>query len=270
MPEHWLITCDLYESARLMPARPGRVANAWLPYIRPHLRPYEALGRGDRGDYIAKLSKKVKLSDNTLRRFIAAAQFLEAEGITELRPDTRMPVAAVERIARIAARQPERRTQLLKDVAEGRLTIVQLRGLLKRSTKAAARRQSASFSANWLEDRVKRGLEVQRVCKRREMLVRPADDEEYGWLFSTQMRPSFVVHLPEARRVLVLDERMSQGVGASFMAQRREFLRHILVGASLYDFVFVFAVAWRNDVKKLLRQVQPMLRSQIILANHEG
>ena len=56
-----------------MPARPGRVANDWLPYIRPHLRPYEALGRGERRDYIANLSMKMRLFDNTLRRFIAAA-----------------------------------------------------------------------------------------------------------------------------------------------------------------------------------------------------
>ena len=58
-----------------------------------------------------------------LGRFIAAAQYLDAEGIDELPSGVRMPVAAVERVARIAARQPERRQQLLKDVAEGRLTI---------------------------------------------------------------------------------------------------------------------------------------------------
>jgi hypothetical protein len=249
-----------------MPARPGRVANDWLPYIRPHLRPYEALGRGDRGDYIAKLSKKVKLSDNTLRRFIAAAQFLEAEGITELRPDTRMPVAAVERIARIAARQPERRRKLLEEVAEGRLTIMQLRDLLKKSPKAAKRKNGSSLAT--IEESVIRELEVRRVGNRSDMVVRHADDDEYGWLFATPIKPSFVVHLPEMRRVLVLDERMSQG--ASFMSQRRDFLRHILVGASLYDFVFVVAVAWRKDVRKLLQQMRPTLRSQIILANQKS
>ncbi|WP_164934695.1 hypothetical protein [Bradyrhizobium zhanjiangense] len=120
-----------------MSPSPGRIASKWLAYIRPHVRPYEALGRGDRRDYIAKLSKRVKLSDNTLRRFISAAQYLEAEGITELPSGVRMPVAAVERVARIAARQPEKRQQLLKGVAEGRLTIVELRELLKKSTKAA-------------------------------------------------------------------------------------------------------------------------------------
>jgi hypothetical protein len=129
-----------------MSPSPGRIASEWLAYIRPHVQPYEALGRGDRRDYIAKLSKRVKLSDNTLRRFIWAAQYLDAEGITELPSGVRMPVAAVERVARIAARQPEKRQQLLKDVAEGRLTIVELRELLKKSTMAAGKRQRLSNS----------------------------------------------------------------------------------------------------------------------------
>jgi hypothetical protein len=252
-----------------MPARPGRVANDWLPYIRPHLRPYEALGRGERRDYIAKLSKKVRLSDNTLRRFIAAAQFLEAEGITEMPPEVRMPVAAIERIARIAARQPERRRKLLEDVAEGRLTILQLRELLKRSRKAVKPKRLSALATS-LEGFVMQELEVRRLGKRSNMVLRFAEDGEFGWLFPAPIKPSFVVHLPEARRVLVLDERASRGAGSSFIAQRREFLRHILVGASLYDFVFVFVSAWRNDVQKLLRQMRPILRSQIILASHEA
>ena len=86
-----------------MPAAP-KIPD-WLGYIRPHIRPYDALGRGERRDYIAKLSKETKLSDNSLRRMIFAAQFLEEEGIKELPPDGKMPVGAVERVARIAARR---------------------------------------------------------------------------------------------------------------------------------------------------------------------
>jgi hypothetical protein len=252
-----------------MPPRPGRVANDWLPYIRPHLRSYEALGRGERRDYITKLSRKVKLSDNTLRRFIAAAQFLEAEGITELPADTRMPVAAVERVARIATRQPERRKQLLEDVAGGRLTIVQLRGLLKKSTRAA-KRQSQSARTTSLEDRVKRELEIRQVCKRGDMVVRRVDEDEYGWLFATPMQPSFVVHLPEARRVLVMDERTSAGSGASFMWQRREFLRHILAGVALYEFVFVYAPIWRDDAEKLVQAMRDEMRAHVILIGEQA
>jgi hypothetical protein len=200
-----------------MSATPGRIAKEWLSYIRPHLRPYEALGRGDRRDYVAKLSKKVKLSDNTLRRFIAAAQFLEAEGITELPPGIRMPVAAVEQVARIAAREPERRRELLSEVADGKLTIIELRKLLKKSNKVAAKRHRSTVPAEPLEESVMQELEVREVCKRSDMLLSRADEEEYWWLFATPMKPSFVINLPEARRVLVMDDRTSQGTGASFM-----------------------------------------------------
>jgi hypothetical protein len=190
-----------------MSATPGRIAKEWLSYIRPHLRPYEALGRGDRRDYVAKLSKKVKLS----RRFIAAAQFLEAEGITELPPGIRMPVAAVERVARIAAREPERRRELLSEVAEGKLTIIELRKLLKKSNKVAAKRQRSTVPAEPLEEGVMQELEVREVCKRGDMLLSRADEDEYWWLFATAMKPSLVINLPETRRVLVMDDRTSHG-----------------------------------------------------------
>jgi hypothetical protein len=253
-----------------MSVRPGRISKEWLPYIRPHLRPYEALGRGDRRDYIAKLSKKVMLSDNTLRRFIAAAQFLEAEGITELPPGIRMPVAAVERVARIAAREPERRRELLREIAEGKLTIAELRQLLKKSNKAAARRQRASAPAEPLEDRVMRELEARGVGKRDDMVVSRADEETCWWLFATPMKPSFILHLPEARRVLVMDDRTSHGTGASFMWQRREFLRHILAGAGLYGYVFVYASIWQEDVDKLMQAMRPEVRARVILIGPEG
>jgi hypothetical protein len=248
-----------------MAARPGRIANDWLAYIRPHLRPFEALEHGERGDYIAKLSKKVRLSDNTLRRFIAAAQFLEAEGITELAPDVRMPVAAVERVARIAARQPERRRKLLEDVSEGKLTIMELRELLKKCRKSAKRPGGAHSTSSL--DRVARELEIRNICRRGEVVLARADEDEFGWLLTTLMKRSFIVRLPEARRALILDAMMSQGSGTSFAMQRRGFLRNVLVGASLYDFVFVFAAAWHYEVEKLVQQLRPVLRKSVILVD---
>lgn len=252
-----------------MAPRPGRIANDWLAYIRPHLHAFEALGRGERGDYIARLSKKVRLSDNTLRRFIAAAQFLEAQGITELAPNVRMPVAAVERVARIAARQPERRHKLLEDIVEGRLTIVQLREILKQSVKNAKRQKGAAQTESDV-DRVAREFTVRKICKPADMVLRHGNDEEFGWLLGRPMQQSYVVHLPRSRRALILDTKMSRGAGSSFALQRREFLRNVLIGASLYDFVIVFAAAWYNEVEKLVRQLRPPLREQIILIDDTG
>ncbi|GAA0006310.1 hypothetical protein BRDID11002_63140 [Bradyrhizobium diazoefficiens] len=182
-----------------MAARPGRIANDWLAYIRPHLRPFEALEHGERGDYIAKLSEESEAQATTRSAaLIAAAQFLEAEGITELAPDVRMPVAAVERVARIAARQPERRRKLLEDVSEGKLTtIMELRELLKKCRKSAKRPGGAHSTSSL--DRVARELEIRNICRRGEVVLARADEDEFGWLLTTPMKRSFIVRLPEAR-----------------------------------------------------------------------
>ncbi|MGB9117433.1 hypothetical protein, partial [Bradyrhizobium sp.] len=120
----------------------------WHGYIRPHLRAYEELVPGKQGECIAKLSRKVGSSDNTLRRFIAAAQFLEAMGITELPTDRRrMPVAAVEAIARIGKRDPGRVRPLLAELAEGEHTIRDLKDELSQMPRGKSR--SRSVSGKW-------------------------------------------------------------------------------------------------------------------------
>lgn len=247
-----------------MSPSPGRIASEWLAYIRPHVRPYEALGRGDRRDYIAKLSKRVKLSDNTLRRFISAAQYLEAEGITELPSGVRMPVAAVERVARIAARQPEKRQQLLKDVAEGRLTIVELRELLKKSTRAAGKRQRISNPEEPLEKRALAALKARGVLKRSDAVFATFQDLEHWPYFDSQANPVAVILLSQGRRIVAMDDRPLGGTAASFARKRREFLRNILAGTALYDLVVVFASIWHDDVAKLVRAMRPEIGQRVI------
>ncbi|MGL3107145.1 hypothetical protein [Bradyrhizobium sp. BR 1432] len=253
-----------------MSPSPGRIASEWLAYIRPHVRPYEALGRGDRRDYIAKLSKRVKLSDNTLRRFIWAAQYLDAEGIKELPSGVRMPVAAVERVARIAARQPEKRQQLLKDVAEGRLTIVELRELLKRSTRAVAKRQRVSHPEEPLEKRALAALEARGVLKRSDAVLATFQGLDHWSYFDSHTKPALVILLSRDRRIVVMDDRSVGGTAASFTRQRREFLRNILAGAGLYDLVLVFASIWHEDVGKLVRTMRPEMRQRVILFEPEA
>lgn len=251
-----------------MSSSPGRIASEWLAYIRPHVRPYEALGRGDRRDYIAKLSKRVKLSDNTLRRFIWAAQYLDAEGITELPSGVRMPVAAVERVARIAARQPEKRQQLLKDVAEGRLTIVELRELLKKSTRAARKRRRISNPEEPLEKRALAVLKARGVLKSSDAVFATFQGLDHWPYFDSHTKP-LVILLSRDRRIVVLDDRSAGGTPVSFTRQRREFLRNILAGAGLYDLVLVFASIWRDDVENLLRAMRPEMRQHVILLGPE-
>jgi hypothetical protein len=249
-----------------MPAAP-KIPD-WLGYIRPHIRPYDALGRGERRDYIAKLSRETKLSDNSLRRMIFAAQFLDEEGIKELPPDGRMPVGAVERIARIAARQPERRQQLLADVAAGKVTIRQLKDQLKKSDRVAKRARKARDDVP-LVDRAKaelasRGIEAIKNMKDVDIL-----NTQDAWFFDRGTRPSHAIIFPRQRRAVLLDGTAFQGSVGSFMIRKKEFLRNILIGASLYDYVIVWAPFWRKDVQELREGMLPDPRARVILIADE-
>ncbi|TYL84324.1 hypothetical protein [Bradyrhizobium cytisi] len=212
----------------------------------------------------------MKLSDNTLRRFISAAQYLEAEGITELPSGARMPVAAVERVARIAAREPERRQQLLKDVAEGRLTIVQLRGMLKKNSKTAARRRRASILEEPLEERALAALEARGVLKRSDAVLATFQGLDQWSYFDSHTKPALIILLSRDRRIIVMDDRSIGGTAASFIRQRREFLRNILAGVGLYDLVLVFASIWHEDIGKLVCAMRPEMRQRIILLGPEA
>jgi hypothetical protein len=67
-------------------------------------------------------------SVNTLRRYMAAAPFLESHGIVKFTPERpRMPAAAVEAIVRISKRDPAYAQTLLADLMAGRQTIRGLR-----------------------------------------------------------------------------------------------------------------------------------------------
>ena len=241
---------------------PSKIASNWLGYIRPHIRPYEALGPGERLKYIAKLSKATKLSDNSLRRFIAAAQFLEGEGITELSPGRRMPVAAVERIARIAAREPERRRQLLDDLAAGNLTVEQLVLELKKSKQI--RRSRVAIPASSLEDLAKAQLQARGIAAADDMKVFPFEEVDTPEYYDWQTKPALAIILPHDRRIAVMDATRIGGPPSSFIRQRKEFKRNIVSAAAFYDYVLVYALSWRADVEKLLMSVRSDVRARII------
>src|SRR5260370_27193736 len=130
--------------------------------------------------------------------YIAAAQFLEEEGITEVAPGRRMPVAAVERIARIAAREPERRRQLLDDLAAGNLTVEQLVDELDKSKKAGKRNRPKTPDRS-LEELAKAELEAQDIAIPDDMKVLPFETVDPSKYFDWQTKPALAILLPEAR-----------------------------------------------------------------------
>jgi len=241
----------------------------WLAYIRPHVEPYQALGRGERRKYIEKLSKQTKLSDNSLRRMIAAAQFLEAEGITDLPPDGRLPLGSVENIARIAAHEPSRRRELLDEVRAGRTTIDQLAEELWKTRKRAKRlgaTQQVPLDALVVETlKTKKGIDPKVV-----------KTEKYAgagaiWMyFDPQNLPSLLVHAKDYPPMVVMDGRHFGGGTASFMQQRKEFLRNVLVSATLFDAVLVYAPHSQEDIKRLIGHVHPEVARRILLIGDTG
>ncbi|MBR0827240.1 hypothetical protein JQ596_17075 [Bradyrhizobium manausense] len=234
----------------------------WLVYIRPHIKPYLALGRGERRKYIEKLSKQTKLSDNSLRRYIAAAQFLEAEGITDLPPGGRLPLGAVENIARIAAHDPSRRRILLDKVAAGNMTIDEVAAELETTRKSAKRRRNTSFVG--LEDLVIEELKERQVDLK-GLSILSFDDDGDARYFDSQTKPSLVIRLPGKPPMVAMDGRKVGGTAASFMRQRKEFLRNVLVAAGLYETVLVYAPHWQEDVARLIGHARSAVGVRILL-----
>jgi len=226
----------------------------WLAYIRPHVQPYQSLGRGQRRTYIEMLSKETELSDNSLRRMIAAAQFLEAEGITELPPGGRLPLGSVENIARIAAHEPSRRRELLDEVWAGTMTIDDLADELQKTRKRANKRLRSAKEAD-LKGLVRETLRKEGIdpkgLKIEKYVGRSAD-----WMYyDAQNLPALLVEKEGVPPMIVMDGSHFGGETASFMRQRKEFLRNVLVSATLWDRVLVYAPHSYEDVKRLTRDV---------------
>ncbi|WMT76276.1 hypothetical protein [Bradyrhizobium sp. Ash2021] len=234
----------------------------WLAYIRPHVKPYLELGRGERQKYIKKVSKQTKLSDNSLRRMIAASQFLEAEGITDLPPGGRLPLGSVENIARIAAHEPSRRRELLDEVWAGRITIDELAEELEKTRKAAKRRANVQSVSPGSTDDYLKSLATQEVLAKEPHLKGMSfisfDEDGDLQYFDSQTKPALVIRIPEGKPYVVMDGRQTGGTAASFMRQRKEFLRNILVAAGLYETVLVYAPHWQEDVDRLIHRAHPV------------
>jgi hypothetical protein len=249
-------------------AGPSKIKQDWLSFIRPHLLPYEALGPGERLKYIAKLSKETKLSDNSLRRYIAAAQFLETEGFTEVPLGARLPVAAVERIARIAALRPGVQQRLIHEVLAGQTSVALLVSMLGEAKKRAAKAQrdllfkplSSPEGFEHLANAAKAELASRGIADVASMKAFPFEQMDTSEYYEWRSRPAMAIKLPEDRRVAVMDERTP----SSILSQRKEFKRNLLSAIACYDYVLVYAPSLQADIEKLRRTVLPSIRERII------
>jgi len=250
-------------------AGPSKIKQDWLSFIRPHLLPYDSLGvSGERLKYIAKLSKETDLSDNTLRRYIAAAQFLEAEGFTEIPPGRRLPVAAVERIARISDLRPGVQQRLIHEVLGGHTSVESLASMLGEAKKQVAKARREFFSKPLspseemvdLANAAKAELASRGVAEIASMKAIPFEQMETSEYYEWRTKPVLFIKLPEERRAAVMDERTSQ----SILSQRKEFKRNLLSAIACYDYVLVHAPSLQADIEKLRKAVLPSVRERII------
>jgi hypothetical protein len=237
----------------------------WLGFIAPHLRGYETLGAGERQKFITRLSSESGYSENTLRRFISAAGFLDASGLTSIPPGLkRMPVLSVETIAKISKRDPELGQQLLKGLTQGLWTTEALKK--KRAELAKSRPTGKPKRLHRYDpDRL-----VRVVARFKASHRRPAEDFVMVRLrdwplpvrFDAVAEPELVLSFPSYRQVVIFDEAALKW-GTSAQRAKREFLRSLVLAAAMFDYVIVFVAALGEELARCLDGLRPQSRERV-------
>jgi hypothetical protein len=243
----------------------AKPAADWLGFIAPHLRSYETLGAGERQKFITQLSTKSGYRENTLRRFISAAGFLEASGLTSIPPGLkRMPVLSVETIAKISKRDPELGQQLLKGLTQGVWTTEALK---KKRTDLA----KSSPTGKPKRLRVYDPDNLVRVVAQFKAKHRRPFDEDFVMVrlrdwplpvrFDAVAEPELVLSFPRCQ-VVVFDEAALKW-GTSAQRAKREFLRSVVLAAAMFDYVIVFVAALGEELSRCLDALRPQSRERI-------
>jgi hypothetical protein len=265
--------------------RAPQISN-WLDFIRPHLERYVRLPRGEQKDYVERVSKELREfridhggspdapgpSVNTLRRHMAAAQFLESHGIVAFpvgRP--RVPAAAVEAVARIAKRDPAYAQTLLADLIAGRQTV---RGLLTQLENMPE--QGLSPDPNIRKFTYE---ELQQALSKFASRVfgKPIAPEQFQLadfelgpdvvpvaMFDPLAHPFATGNFGDGRRCVVFDESTVRW-NVSPDRAKREFKRNIAVATTLFDIVAVCCVTLQSDVDDMRGRMYDDCRKRLLV-----
>ncbi|HEY5378177.1 MAG TPA: hypothetical protein VIJ78_01405 [Pseudolabrys sp.] len=266
-------------------SRARQISN-WLAFIHPHLGRYVTLPSGDQKKYFERLSEEMRQleideggrrdapgpSVNTLRRYMAAAQFLESHGIVKFpagRP--RMPAAAVEAIVRISKRDPAYAQTLLADLMAGRQTIRRLRTELEgmpeqglapdpniRKFSYEELRQALSKFASGLFGKPVAPTEFQLTEFEFEPDVVPVAT------FDPLAQPFATGEFGDGRRVAIFDESTVRWKVSPDRA-RREFKRNIAVATTLFDIVAVCYTTLQSDVDDMRARMLDHCRKRVLV-----
>lgn len=248
--------------------RAPQISN-WLEFIRPHLDPYGRLPRGEQKDYLEKLSAKMKTGVKTLRGFIAAAQYLESNGITSFPEKAkRMPVASIEAIIRIGKRDPARAKKLLEDLSQGGWAARTLHDELQASKKETPDKTKTP------EPRRPPDANQLEFCKALERLTDCPPwycrfteftlSDLPKTLFDRLAFPRAVVDLSDGKQVVVFDESAIAWAVSPDRA-KREFIRNVAVAATVVDFVLVCCTTHCRDLEKFKSLLRADIRDRIAI-----
>lgn len=265
--------------------RTRQISN-WLDFIRPHLDRYVTLPRGDQKKFVEGLSEEIRElrvdkddrpeapgpSVNTLRRYVAAAQFLESHGIVKFPPDRpRLPAAAVEAIARISKRDPAYAQTLLADLMAGRQTVRRLRTELREMPEQglAPDPNIRKFSYEELRQVLSEfasGLFGKPVAPAEFQLA----DFELGpdvvpvATFDPLAHPFATGKFGDDRRVAIFDESTVRWKVSPDRA-KREFKRNIAVATTLFDIVAVCCATLQSDVDDMRAKMLDHCRKRVLV-----
>ncbi len=265
--------------------RAPQISN-WLDFIRPHLERYVRLPRGEQKDYVERVSKELREfridhggrsdapgpSVNTLRRYMAAAQFLESHGIVAFKAGhSRVPAAAVEAVARISKRDPSYAQTLLADLIAGRQTVRKLRTQLEvMPTEGLAPDPNIrKFSYEELQQA------LSKFASR--VFGKPIAPEEFQLadfelgpevvpvaMFDPLARPYATGKFGDGRRIVVFDESTVRW-NVSPDRAKREFKRNIAVATTMFDIVAVCCVTLQSDVDDMRARMYDECRKRLLV-----
>ncbi len=241
----------------------------WLTFIRPHAERYRELARGQQKQFVENLENKTGRSVNTLRRYIAAAEFLEGHGITTWPDGVRtLPVAAVEAIGRASRKDFAAGRELLEELLRGEGTI---RGVKVGAERALRKRRPKPLLDNGEAGDAAIIADVKAFASTLDgaddwvpgdLIVRRALDWTGPyWIFHTKAAPTMWVPFLGSHGAIVFDDRAVNGYGV--VQPHKLFVMNVVVATAYFDCVLVYCQAMKSFVERALQQMNEVSKAKI-------
>jgi hypothetical protein len=264
----------------------ARQITNWLDFIRPYLDRYVTLPRGEQKSYVENLSEELREnrlenggppdapgpSVNTLRRYMAAAQFLESHGIVKFPQErVRLPSASVEAIMRISKRDAAYAQTLLADLMAGRQTIRGLRKQLENLPEEGLapdlniRQISYDELVQALSEFATRLIKMPVAPEKFELAdFKLGPDVVPVATFDPLAPPYATGKFGDRRQFIIFDESTVRWKVSPDRA-RREFKRNVAVATTMFDIVAVCCATLQSDVDDMRARMHDDGRKHLLV-----